>query len=366
MVRTGHLNGIKYAGTPKNIGAAFALGTGRMHQIISVAELVARGVELRAFEAVAIARALIAAHPVAVEPATAVGPPSLSTVHLAEDGTVSCASCGISPSVSEVAILLSDMLRRSGTKAGGGLRYAIARALLEVDAKPFDSVTDFSRALQRYQQGAHADVICDLWTRASKSRTSKKVRVMRHPDRRRTMASATELRRQLREADRRIYELVAAETRAPMQGPSPPRPFRRWLNWTAAASLALIVITGLVMYRSSPETDGMADSTLGTRISQPPVVENPAAAGTNLDSIPTISVNRSPPREADPDTSRPRAKEIQTGPALLGYRMLLFQPTRPRWSVRSTAIVRCFLRPSRLMERHCSFTRDAQPIRVAR
>jgi hypothetical protein len=35
----------------------------------------------------------------------------------------------------------------------GGLRYAIARALLDVDAPPFDSLADFSATLGRFEQG---------------------------------------------------------------------------------------------------------------------------------------------------------------------------------------------------------------------
>jgi hypothetical protein len=150
------------------------------------------------------------AEPAPVNPATPVGPPTLSTVRLSEDGTVSCSSCGITPSVAEVAILLNEMLQQSGTKAGGGLRYAIARALLQVDAPPFESTADFSRALQRHGEGEPQRIVRDVWNRATSRTTAPQSTLQPGPDRRHSTVSVTQLRRELREADRRIYELLNA------------------------------------------------------------------------------------------------------------------------------------------------------------
>src|SRR6202011_5315684 len=80
------------------------------------------------------------------------GPPSPDTVRLGLDGSVMSMGAVGAPSVSEAAILLQTMLA-SVPRVPGALQYAIARALLEVDAPPFDSLADFSRALTRFEQG---------------------------------------------------------------------------------------------------------------------------------------------------------------------------------------------------------------------
>lgn len=232
-----------------------------MNKSVSVAELLTRGVVLRPFEAVAIARALIQADPIAADPSGSVGPPTLSTVRLAKDGTVSCYSCGIPPSVSEVALLLNDMLRESGVTGGGGLRDTLARALLEVDAPSFESIAEFSRALERYAQDEPDEVVRDLWNRANRRRCASTATAFRHhPERRRTMPSATALRRDLREADLRIYELLTAEAkaRAPREiRPAPPVPSpapasRRGISPMAFTAVALVIGAAVVIGRWPP------------------------------------------------------------------------------------------------------------------
>jgi len=282
-----------------------------MNQSISVAELVGRGVELRPFEAVAIARALIHAVPAAMDPGTPVGPPSLSTVRLKENGTVSCCSCGITPSVSEVAILLSKMLRQSGTNASGGLRYAIARGLLQVDAPPFDSVADFSCALQRYEEGEYGDVIRELWTRASQRGSSSDALILPHPERRKTMPSPTELRRQLREADRRIYELLTAEANAPVQQPSGAHRIRGWIKGATLGGLAAVVITALVMnQRTSPRTDGRLKHVVVDGIAPSTGGDKALAAGAKQESTHTTA-GGAPSGETGSAVSLPRANDIR-------------------------------------------------------
>src|SRR5262249_40062263 len=43
-----------------------------------------------------------------------------------------------------------------------GLRYAIARGLHEVEARPFDSIVEFAAALRRFEQGDRRTVVAQL------------------------------------------------------------------------------------------------------------------------------------------------------------------------------------------------------------
>src|SRR6185295_18262602 len=169
----------------------------------SIAELQQAGVTLEAGEAVAIAQQLIQTlrhgdDGGAVEPPY--GPPTAKNVFLNADGSVSCAACGTTPAISEIAIFLDALLPAGSPRVPGGLRYIIARGLLEVDVAPFDSIDEFSRALTRQERGPRDDVIRHLLRRAESACAAAAVA---HADRRR--ARTTELRRALREADARLY-----------------------------------------------------------------------------------------------------------------------------------------------------------------
>src|SRR5262249_47151214 len=131
-----------------------------MRSSVSLSELQDRGVTLRPHEAVAIAQMLML-HPEASEASARppYGPPSRETVHVKSDGSVVCSRSAATPAVSEIAILLHELLPPEKMRVPGGLRYAIGRALLEVEAPPFDSVVDFSHALERYEQGEREDVL---------------------------------------------------------------------------------------------------------------------------------------------------------------------------------------------------------------
>jgi WD40-like Beta Propeller Repeat len=254
-----------------------------MNKSLSVAELFARGVELRPFEAVAIVQALIRAEAADVGADVPVGPPTLSTVRLAENGTVTCCSCGIPPNVAEVALLLSDMLRETGATGGGGLRYTVARALQDVDAPPFKSLVDFSRALERYEQDEPAEILRDVWIRASSVRrgSGKPPAFRRYPERRRTMPSATALRRDLREADLKIYELLTATAAAPAPPrPAPERSPRAWTRRAAPAAVVLAVVTGSAIHRwaSSPGEQQMKDAPRSQGADESRAAANPSDA----------------------------------------------------------------------------------------
>jgi hypothetical protein len=97
-----------------------------MAEQISIAELLSTGITPSTDEAVAAARALMRDRSSAT------------------------------PEVSEVALLLRRLLPIGTAGVPGALHYAIARALREVDAPPFDSVEDFSNALARFEHGDSA------------------------------------------------------------------------------------------------------------------------------------------------------------------------------------------------------------------
>jgi hypothetical protein len=209
-----------------------------MRRKISVAEVLATGVDVKPEEAIAIAQQLIHPAPPRARPSTgggeddavramfavdrtrmtavkprdaaidaphAYGPPSAENVFLETDGSVSCTACDVTPAVSEAARFLQQLLPPDGVRIPGSLRYTIARALLEVDAPPYDSLADFSEALERYERGSRADHVCRVLDRArtALARESDAPPVI---DRRRLTSEIFELRRQLRESDERLYD----------------------------------------------------------------------------------------------------------------------------------------------------------------
>jgi len=219
----------------------------------SIAELQDAGLKLEASEAVAVAQQLIQAlrgsgAPAGLEPPY--GPPTAATVVLNADGTVSCSGCGSTPAISEIAIFLDALLPAGSPRVPGGLRYAIARALLEVDVPPFDSLDAFSEALARHERGDRAEAVRRLLQRAE---SACGLAALAHADRRQPRASATELRRALREADARLYaQQRAAQQQASRALPPPVPPATRTVPAVAACLGAglMLVAAGEFMQRS--------------------------------------------------------------------------------------------------------------------
>jgi hypothetical protein len=187
-----------------------------------VADLLNRGVVLQPHEAVAIAQQLINA-PVGADDSASLdappGPPSVANVQLRDDGTVACAGCHVTPAVFEIAILMHALLPAGSRQMPGGLRYAIARGLLEVDAPPFDSIAEFSRSLERFERGHRREVVRGALARSTDERVMLafgRLSVVPAPvDRRRTSPSPTVLRRELGAADHRRHELRPVSTGLP-------------------------------------------------------------------------------------------------------------------------------------------------------
>ena len=135
----------------------------------SLCELLDRGVVVQAHEAVAIVQQLIndGASSGGSLPS---GPPSVTSIRLQNDGLAVAAGCDVTPSVFEAALLLQSMLPAGAGQVPGALRYAIARGLLEVVAPPFESIGDFSRALQRFERGDRRAAVRGLLNRMPAAR----------------------------------------------------------------------------------------------------------------------------------------------------------------------------------------------------
>jgi hypothetical protein len=124
---------------------------------ILLAEALARGIRVEPHEAVAVSQQLMQQGAVT---------PAPGNVRLAADGTVECVGCDATPGVYEMAIFLQTLLPPERVGVPGGLRYAIARGLHEVDARPFDSIDELASALQRFEKGDRRIAVAQLVRRA--------------------------------------------------------------------------------------------------------------------------------------------------------------------------------------------------------
>ena len=132
---------------------------------VPLRSLIGRGVALRPHESVAIAQQLMhSSVDIPLEPPF--GPLCLDHVVILPDGHVGARNCAATPAVSEVGRLLESMLALGCGPLPGGLRYTLARAQLEVDAPPFDSLQAFSASLARFENGDRHRIIRSLIARA--------------------------------------------------------------------------------------------------------------------------------------------------------------------------------------------------------
>ncbi|HEY2907404.1 MAG TPA: hypothetical protein VGJ29_16000 [Vicinamibacterales bacterium] len=296
-----------------------------MDRTASLAELLNHESEIEPHEAVAIVQQLIrpevdrGEHPVDfTDPSP--GPLSTDRVRLEADGSAVCVGSDATPAVSEAANLLQRILPHGGSQVPGGLRYTIARALLDVEAPPFDSLEDFSRALARFERGDRREVVQRLLERSAHA--SGVAGLSRRPvplhsarvgegvagdvdpappspsDRRVPTVTVTELRRQLREADQRLFvQRSAAQPRIEMR--STHRLGRR------VPAIAAGVFVGLSLI-------GAGEAMRFRRASEPAAVSSgaPAAAPASTVSEPAwqATVPPDPPKPIDrpqPRTPRP-------------------------------------------------------------
>lgn len=230
----------------------------------SIAELRDAGVVFTAEEAVAITQQLTAMlrDPHAgdlVQPPF--GPPSAENVFLGDDGSVVCRGCRATPAVSEIGIFLESLLPAGSMRVPGALRYTIARALLNVDVPPFDSLDDLSRDLARHERGSRVEWVRGVLARAAGQPATAPLVLV---DRRRARPSESELRRALREADARLFEqLTPVIVQQIDVQPAQPRSMGA-LAACLAAGVALMV-AGEFMHHGRPPLDATQTT--------PPVVE---------------------------------------------------------------------------------------------
>ncbi|HET9832182.1 MAG TPA: hypothetical protein VFP91_10745 [Vicinamibacterales bacterium] len=137
-----------------------------MSRAWSLRAIVDGGVPVTFQEAVAIVQQLISLQDDGAALTPPFGPPSLDNIYLSELGSIECRSSCATPAVSEAARLLDALLAQcTGTRVPGSLRYAIARALLEVDAPPFDSIDALAATLARYEHEPRSIVLLRLAAR---------------------------------------------------------------------------------------------------------------------------------------------------------------------------------------------------------
>jgi len=287
----------------------------------SIAECRDGGVVFEADEAVAIAQQLITSlrdPGNTAEVDTPYGPPSAENVFLEDDGSVACRGCRMTPVVSEVAIFLEDLLPPGSPRVPGALRYTMARGLLNVDVPPFDSIDDFSRDLARHERGNRATLV-----RRALARAGRRVDLAPVPtvDRRRSVTSATTLRRELRDADFRLYQrrdvVQAAPTAIDMVPPQPQR--GRTLTATAACVAAGLVLIGAGELMHKARTPAAAQMTIAspapavpdllppapTRLpDEPDMKPAPVAASLDQGLIVVRGTGAKPSRASRPDVRR--------------------------------------------------------------
>ncbi len=288
-----------------------------MAYTITIAELRRADFVIRPGEAVAIAQKLINDPRHNTPPRPPFGPPSLENVVLDESGTVTCTACAVKPAVSEVAILLEAMLA-AGTRVPGALRYTIARALLNVEAPPFDSIEELSFALTRFETSDRDAVIRDLVHRARlltgggataaiiPFKPSAPARFRTERRRALPAAAAAELRRDLRRADLERYARQAAT-----MVPDLRRALQRRKHPVGAVMAALGA--GMVLIASGElMTFGPAEADISMPVIAAPSPDLPAPASAHQPpahalSPAAIAPRRSPVRSA----SMERASRIR-------------------------------------------------------
>jgi hypothetical protein len=291
-------------------------------------------IDIQPHEAVAVAQALIRREPECVAHAT-YGPLSLDTIAVDERGGVLCLGHAATPSVAEVAIVLQQLLSNPGVRVPGGLRYCVSRALHEVDAPPFDSVEQFSRALERFEHGEPRAALAGLHARAV-----ERLRERRHPttalrltprvdadlapepDRRSSGPTVSDLRRQLRDADLRAF----ASSRPAGTVARVPRPRRHAPLAACLLAGVSLVAVGAAAHRGHTGSSARADSAhVDSPVSTPGIATaDPApmradapvmADDARTTSVPASSVHiaaRQPRRAVD----EPRApvRRMRPGP----------------------------------------------------
>jgi len=212
----------------------------------TLAELTGQNVEITVADAVAIAQQLICEPGPLCDARAPYGPLTLDNLAVTANGRVLCLHTALTPTVIEVGLVLQRMLVNSESLPGG-LRYTVSRAVHEVEAPPFESTEDFSRALERFEAGDRREQLKSLYERARASSmldgdvASSNATAPQTPgyaERRTRQQSAAVLRRQLRDADQRFYEAQCSST------PDSRKPGK---SGTRRAPIAACMIVGVAL-----------------------------------------------------------------------------------------------------------------------
>lgn len=249
----------------------------------SIAELLNGGLRFEADEAVAIAQQLIdrLSHTdAAARVRPPYGPPAAANVFLNADGSIHCLGCDTPPTVSEVAILLDTLLPAGSPRVPGGLRYAIARGMLDVDVAPFDSLEDFSETLARHEHGPRDAAVRALLARAESQCTALARRPPAFDRRVARTITTTDLRRELRHVDARLYQQQLARASAmmsaqPLATTAPARPSYARTPSAIAACLGagfLLIGAGELMHNHHWMETASAPSAMAPRLPDAPVL----------------------------------------------------------------------------------------------
>jgi hypothetical protein len=300
-----------------------------MNPTITLADLRARGVTLSSQEAIAIAQSLIHSDQSAFNARPPYGPPTADTVTINADGLVECRTCAATPAVSEIAILLQDLLPMGTKGVPGALRYALGRALLEVEAPPFDSIEDFSRTLARFEGGDRTRLLGDVYRRAVVTRPALPAAVVQLAtrDRRRLPMVTSEQRRELRALDRQLFEQRQAEAAA---ANTPARV--RW--FVRRAPIAACFAAGLLLLFAGEFMRSRQNAVPSTAGGPQPVAGGQQSAENGL---PPAAAEQSTFAGGATTTAATRQEGVEPRSAIDGGRSALSTPEEPPAAVTTAA-----------------------------
>ncbi|HUR33777.1 MAG TPA: hypothetical protein VM032_08265 [Vicinamibacterales bacterium] len=292
-----------------------------MESTLTLAELLDRGVEFTSADAVALVQSLLAGPETDTSQRSQV-PLSLETVAIDDSGAVRSLE-GAASSVVEVAHILQALIRHAGDRVPGGIRYAVGRALLEVEAPPFETRAEFASALARFENDDRRERIARLYRRAIAASGGEHSAADVHSpveDRRRRQPTAAELRRHLRESDLRLYE---ANQRAGTS--TPPRPAR------LSGPIAACMLAGVALVAAGEMTHSRRPMPSATAIATTPAPLTATAAPDGTSPTASASVA---PAAVSGASDGPRSTSVRsTRPSTSGHvppRALRARNTRVR------------------------------------
>jgi len=283
---------------------------------VSMADVLERGIVLQSFEAVAIVQELInQCSAVKEDQRSESEPPSPRHVRLCADGRVEWIGRAGTASVGEFAILL-QMLMTGASRVPGGIQYAIARALRDVEGAAFDSVDEFSAVLARHERRDRAAVLRAVGGRvawivagpAISQVTSSQVAAS-PMERRSTPRVVTELRRQLRTSDQALFESRAARMRAVSGRPAWMRRVPPAVFGLAAGLVVALSAETVRLYRGPTPTSAALET--------PAIPISPAATAPTWPQYPSAlpsSMPMPPAQAVVTETASPVATEGPSEP----------------------------------------------------